>query len=464
MSTRSARAAGKLRARIGLRDRVTIAFGLIGLGLSVGLSVATWAWVTHYLVDREQSTDLDEIRDNAASVQERLDAGQPQIATVLDAIPVTDHSAALLVYDGAWYSTSLATGPGAIPPAMERSVRGGAAAEQRVNVGGSPALVVGVPLQRTGDGYFEVFPLADLDRTFKTLSVTLVAAGGVAAALALMLGRLAGRRALRPLTEFTAAARSVAAGDLDARMPLTRDPDLADLASSFNATADSLQRRVRADVSFAADVSHELRTPVTTMVNSMQLIMSLRDQLPPGLEEPVRLLAGDLERFRRLVVDLLEISRDDSGDDGSTRESVRIAELVRRAADGAAGRPITVVAPAASAAVSKVDKRRLERAVANLVENAERHGGGCQSVAVDAVNGSVAILVDDAGPGVPAQQRARIFDRFTRSPAADADGTGLGLAIVARHVRWHGGDVDVEDRPGGGARFVVRLPAGHGDG
>jgi signal transduction histidine kinase len=254
----------------------------------------------------------------------------------------------------------------------------------------------------------------------------------------------------------------VAAGDLDARMPLTRDPDLAELASSFNTTADALQRRVRADARFAADVSHELRTPVTTMVNSMQLITSLGEQLPPQLEEPVRLLAGDLERFRRLVVDLLEISRDDSSDDGSTREPVRIAELVRRAADSAAGRPITVVGTAAAGTVSNVDKRRLERAVANLVDNAERHGGGCESVAVEAVNGSVSIVVDDAGPGVPAQQRARIFDRFARSPGASADGAGLGLAIVARHVRWHGGDVEVQDRPGGGARFVVRVPAGDG--
>jgi signal transduction histidine kinase len=462
MTTRSGRAAGWLRARIGLRDRITIAFGLIGLGLSIGLSLATWAWVTHYLVDREQATDVDEIRDNAGSLQQLLDAGQPGIATVLDAIPVTDHSAALLVYDGSWYSTSLATGPRSIPAALTHAVRGGSAAEQRVDVGGSPALVIGVPMNRAGDAYFEVFSLDELDRTFHTLSVTLVAAGAVAAALAMMLGRLAGRRALRPLTAFTTAARSVAAGNLDARMPHTRDPDLAELASSFNTTAGALQRRVSADARFAADVSHELRTPVTTMVNSMQLILSLGDQLPSQVEEPVRLLASDLERFRRLVVDLLEISRDDSGDDESTREPVRIAELVRRAADGAAGRPITVVATAAEAAVSNVDKRRLERAVANLVDNAERHGGGCESVSVEAVKGSVAIRVDDAGPGVPAQQRDRIFDRFARSPAASADGTGLGLAIVARHVRWHGGDVEVEDRPGGGARFVVRLPAGRG--
>jgi signal transduction histidine kinase len=114
--------------------------------------------------------------------------------------------------------------------------------------------------------------------------------------------------------------------------------------------------------------------------------------------------------------------------------------------------------------VANVDKRRLERVVANLVDNAERHGGGCCSVAVDSATGWVSIAVDDAGRGVPERQRERIFDRFARVPSTPSHGTGLGLAIVARHVHWHGGDVEVEDRPGGGARFVVRLPAGDGRG
>lgn len=227
----------------------------------------------------------------------------------------------------------------------------------------------------------------------------------------------------------------------------------------------SLQHVVTADARFAADISHELRTPLTTMLNSMELIHNHRDELPAAVREPVELLGEDLERFRRLVVDLLEISRDDGADEGS-RDTVRIADLVRVAADTAAGRPVTEVSADAAALTMQADKRRLERVVANLVENAEGHGGGCVRVSVEAGGLGVIVQFDDAGPGVPVADRDRIFERFCRGgsggrPAQDrgAGGIGLGLSIVARHVAWHNGTIRVEDRPGGGARFVLELPA-----
>jgi signal transduction histidine kinase len=234
------------------------------------------------------------------------------------------------------------------------------------------------------------------------------------------------------------------------------------LARSFNQTAATLEQRVAADARFAGDISHELRTPLTTMLNSMQVIQHRRSEMPPAVREPLELLADDLERFRRLVLDLLEISRHDGGDDG-TREIVRISDLVLAAADTTAGRPVTVVEPEAAGLTLQADKRRLERVIANLVDNAEQHGGGCKDVTVSSGGLGVIVYVDDAGPGVPPDNRERIFERFGRG-ANDLDrqgrqGIGLGLAIVASHVQWHGGTIRVEDRPGGGARFTVELPA-----
>ncbi|MGW6278645.1 sensor histidine kinase [Kribbella sp. NPDC055071] len=212
---------------------------------------------------------------------------------------------------------------------------------------------------------------------------------------------------------------------------------------------------------FAADISHELRTPLTTMLNSMELIHHHRAELPAAVREPVDLLSEELERFGRLVVDLLEISRDD-GDDQCSGEQVRIAELIQAAADGVAGRPVTRASADAARLTVLADKRRLERVITNLVENAASHGGGCEQVSVSAGGLGVIIQVDDAGPGVPAGERDRIFERFCRGrserrPSED-HGIGLGLSIVARHVRWHHGEIRVEDRPGGGARFVIELP------
>jgi signal transduction histidine kinase len=176
------------------------------------------------------------------------------------------------------------------------------------------------------------------------------------------------------------------------------------------------------------------------------------------VREPLDLLSEDLRRFSRLVVDLIDISRYD-GQPAGEREEVRVVDLVRAAADATAGRPVTAVDPAAKDLVVHADKRRLERVVANLVENAELHGGGCLRVCVDAEVESVRIAVEDAGPGVPIEQRDRIFERFARTGPRRVGGVGLGLAIVASHVSWHGGRIWVEDREGGGARFVVSLPA-----
>jgi signal transduction histidine kinase len=222
-----------------------------------------------------------------------------------------------------------------------------------------------------------------------------------------------------------------------------------------------LQHRVRADARFAGDVSHELRTPLTTMVNAMESLKHRRHLLPPAASEPLDLLDHELVRFRQLVIDLLEISRADSGDE-EVREPVRIAELVRHAADAAAGRPVTSVSPAAEHLEVAADRRRLAQVVTNLVTNAELHGGGCTGVRVDTAGRDVQVTVDDAGPGVPVGNRERIFERFAREPGLEEGGFGLGLAIVARHVAWHRGTITVVDAPGGGARFVLRLPVSTG--
>jgi signal transduction histidine kinase len=198
------------------------------------------------------------------------------------------------------------------------------------------------------------------------------------------------------------------------------------------------------------------------MLNSVALLQNRRAELPPNLVESIDLLAGDLHRFRRLVVDLLDISRSDGGDAGP-EEQVVVADLVRRAADGAGEGPHTLILPEAEGLMMRADKRRLERVVTNLVENAELHGRGCEAVRVSRADGCVRIAVDDRGDGISAEGRERIFDRFTRDGSGRGPGVGLGLAIVARHVHWHGGEVWVENRDGGGARFVVELPV-FGDG
>ena len=262
------------------------------------------------------------------------------------------------------------------------------------------------------------------------------------------------------LTELTTAASRVAGGDLQARLPVRDDPDLASLARTFNATADALERRVREDARFAGDVSHELRSPLTTMANAGAVLSRRRDELTGTGGRALDLLLSEVARFQRMVVDLMEITRDRQVD-AVEGEIVDLAALVGNVA---AVQPAHVpeIEVCGQAPLVLGDRRRLDRVVANLLENADRYGGGAVRIGVLRRDGFARIEVDDAGPGVPNAFREQIFERFSRGGMAGRRGTdggsGLGLAIVAQHVQRHGGRVWVEDRPGGGARFVVEVP------
>lgn len=440
----------------GLRRRLELSFGLLALAISVLVAVLSWVVVSGYLLADRQRSAVNETMLDRSAVAAGVARGATSVGALLGALPTNDTEESFALVSGRWYAGGTLRLPARVPPALVAAVASRATATQRVLVAGGVHLVVGTPLNRPGDGLFQVFPLSVLEQKRTNLARELAAAAVVTSLAGVALGRRASSIALRPLAELTAVAGAVAGGRLDARLRSHGDPDLDPLARSFNRTVEQLEHRVRADSRFAADLGHELRTPLTTMLNSMQVIANRRDQLPDSVREPVDLLADDLQRFRSLVVDLLEISRHDAGEE-LLLEPVDVGELVRRAADEAAGRAVTHVV-VGSHLDGHVDKRRLERVVANLVANAEHHGGGCVAVTVLGDGETARICVDDAGPGIPERDRGRVFDRFARAGGSGELGVGLGLAIVQRHVAAHGGTVEVTTSDRGGARFVVELP------
>jgi signal transduction histidine kinase len=441
---------------LSLRARLEVSFGLLALAISALLSVVSWVVVSRYLLAEREQVAVTETALDRASLEAGLSRPGASAASVVSGLPTNDAAASVAFVGGQWYGTKSQLAPGAIPDSLLATVSHGQGATQRVGVDGGLYLVVGMPLQRPGEAVFEVFSLVELDQTLTTMAWVLASVAVVTTFVGGALGRWASGVALRPLTELTRVAGDVAGGRLDARLVPRGDPDLDPLAESFNRTVNELEHRVRADSRFAVDVSHELRTPLTTMLNSMEVITNRRALLPDSVREPVDLLADDLDRFRTLVVDLLEISRHDAGQ-GLVLERVDVGDLTRRAADAAAGRAVTHVADGADL-MGAVDKRRLERVVANLVGNAETPGGGCRRVEVERVGDTAHIVVDDAGPGIATAQRTRVFDRFSRAGGDTGQGVGLGLAIVQRHVAAHGGTVHAEESPEGGARLVVDLP------
>lgn len=428
-------------------------FSLVSLVVAGALAVATWYLATGYMVDQRERSAIRQATGNARLVADALRSDSPGLSELMTGLGAEVESAVLLVDDGDWISGGNLVDPKRLPTAFLDMVRGGQAAHQRTVLDGVPVQAVGLPLRALSATYVEVSPMRELDRTFRFLSWTLVAGTLLSGLAGALLGRWATTHALRPLRQVTEAATEAVRSDLAVR---TRDPDLAPLAEAFNDTAERLRRRVARDTRFAGDVSHELRSPLTTMLNAMSVLQRRSAELPPATRQAVELLDSDLRRFRRMVDDLLEISRADQ--DRSTFELVDLAGLVLASAGSVPPEALDV----RDRPWVLADRRRLERVLANLLDNATRHGGGLVRLGVLRSGDRARIEVDDAGPGVAPAEREHIFERFARgSPTArDASdgGAGLGLALVSQHVRRHDGRVWVEARPGGGARFVVELP------
>ncbi len=446
-------------ARLSLRWRVAVAFGLSSLLVASLFAVVTWQLASNYmLAQREQSTTA-QAAVNERIIEQTLRVKNEGLDELLTGLAGDPRSTTLLHYKNGWIISGRQVDPAVLPTQLLEQARKGGVVRQRLVVSKIPVLAVALPVGTNEGIYIELFPLVELESNFRFLSRILITGTAISVLLGTALGWWTSRRALRPLTELTAAAARMAQGDLQARLPAQSDPDLAPLATTFNATASALEQRVRRDARFAGDVSHELRSPLTTMVNASEVLQRRRDELPATARQAADLLAGEVQRFRHMVVDLLEISRLDQDTDKQALETVELGTLVRSVAASRAGElPIEVEQPPP---LVLADRRRLDRVVVNLLENAERHGGGSVRVAVLRRNGCVRLEVDDAGPGVPAHLRDRVFERFARGAAGhrrNDDGTGLGLAVVAQHVRAHGGTVWVEDRPCGGARFIVELP------
>lgn len=450
---------------------MSIAFGVGAAALSAALATVTFVLVDHYLVDQQMQNATHETYADARLARRDLLQGGPNIAEVLSSFTEPAGSGAYLYQDGVWYSgaVSLGYGPGnsrplGVPKALVSTVSAGQPARQVVVISGEPAVTVGVPLPAVGADFFEVYSLAQLSHTFDVLAWVLTACAAATSLAGLVLGRWASGRLVRPLQEVAGTAEAIAQGELGERLPPGGGPELDLLSRSFNEMVGALQERIERDAQFASNVSHELRSPLTTIQAGVEFLQSAASQLTPNARHALELLSAEVGRFSAMVQDLLEMSRFDAGVAQLDLDELAIDDLVAGTVSAYTGGSVpVVVAPGAEGLLVNGDRRRLQRVLVNLLDNASAHGGGAVAVKVaKAGPAQVEVCVEDAGPGVAPAERSAIFERFYRGAAAGrrggSAGTGLGLSLVAEHVRAHGGSVEVADRPGGGARFVVRLP------
>ena len=480
--------------RLGIGARITAVFGLGALVLSVLLGGIAYFTVRHFLLGGRESAAQQTTFSNASVLRSSLEQGATptQYDALLAQVDAGTDAHSVLYHRGKPYAGSLSVNASSIPLQLRKEVLAGIPATQTYrNATGQAEIAVGLPVPSVHAAYFEVFDLSDLDHTMSVLGLTLFVAGAVTTLLGIAFGYFASRRLLRPLSEVTSAAGAIAGGELDTRLDIeAADPDLVGLTASFNAMVDQLQERIEREARFNSDVSHELRSPLTTLSAAVGVLETDRDRLPARSQRALQLLSDDLRRFQRMVSDLLEMSRADAGSVDVFLEEVNVSELVQRSVETGIGHmdarrhgaPEVVVDPQVEHWRVGVDKRRFERVLVNLMENADHYGGGVTTIAVGpaptqgpgpGLGRSVEVTVDDAGPGIDPAERAKVFERFYRGSASGrrgtGTGTGLGLALVAEHMHVMRGDVRVESSPDGGARFVLSLPVlsnsdGDGDG
>jgi two-component system sensor histidine kinase MprB len=301
-------------------------------------------------------------------------------------------------------------------------------------------------------------PLTEVDDALAALRLRLgiVALAGIA--LAVLLARLATQHAARPVARLTEAAEHVArTRDLSLRIEGSGGDELARLATSFTTMLEALDDSRRAQRRLVADASHELRTPLTSLRTNLEVLGTAR-VLPAGDRDRLRRdLVGQLEELTELVGDLVELAREDEPCD-EPLEAVRLDALVAGAVE-CASRHAPAVSFSAELEPTLVTgaRQRLDRAVANLLDNAGKWSPPGGAVEVRLRGGE--LTVRDHGPGIAAGDLPHVFDRFYRATAARGRaGSGLGLAIVRAVAERHGGVVTAEPAPGGGALLRLALP------
>lgn len=427
-----------------LRTRLLIAFALLSGVTAAAVAGAMYVQARNVILEKAQVAAVEAFTEKVATM------------TFPSADVLSDRdSAGAILYKGRTYSGDMRAED--IPQELRDKVRTGVVAWQRVARDGQVGLIIGM---RVSDMEFysgrsllaEQESIGELATVAWVIGIGSLVLGG-------FLAWFAASSVLHPVRELQDAARRLGEGDLRTRVQVRGADELAGVAQTFNTTAAALEKQVADARRFVADVSHELRTPLAAMT----AVTDVLDEEAPHLSEDARTAAGlvsqETRNLTRLVNDLMEVSRFDSGAAALVLEEIDVAEAVtttlrvRRWSD-----VVTDLGPV----LARVDPRRLDVIVANLVGNALKHGSPPVTITLRGEPGWIVIEVADHGPGLDPAVLPHVFDRFYKADTARArsEGSGLGLAIAWENARLHHGTLQAGNRPEGGAVFTLRLPSG----
>ncbi|CAB5048976.1 unannotated protein [freshwater metagenome] len=485
--------------RRNLQLRLVIITALVSISILSAVGILLVNQVSAGLLEAKQQSALTEATAARLEVQRLLDAADAGLVapnstrivdSVITALAVRAGSPGL--YDAIFLSDPDLAGvpergtkliseqsiPTDLRAAIRERDRQAWAYSTLIYEGGATAqgLVVGAPVSIPRIGAYELYLLFPLDKEQKSIDLVRqgVAITGVFLLISLLiLAWFVTSRVTDPVREAAEIAVQIASGDLDRRMQVHGEDDIARLAGSLNEMASSLQSQIirleslsQVQQQFVSDVSHELRTPLTTVRMASEMIYGARADFDPDMARSAELLRNQVDRFDVLLSDLLEMSKIDAGAAPLELSKVNLGKLtevilsenVQIALDHNTEFNFSTVVDA----IVTADQRRISRIVRNLVVNAIGHCDG-SAIEIDIAGNEscVSISVRDYGQGIATEDLARVFDRFWRADPArqrTLGGTGLGLSISAEDAALHGGLIDVWGAPGIGAQFVLTLP------
>jgi signal transduction histidine kinase len=444
----------------GFRRRLTITFAL-----AVGLSAAALGTGSYFVV--RHNLLADSVDSSITQTRRNLDVARAlNTSATADLVKAYqsrgDFETVAIRHDQVFLSSGQ-VGLHDVPQGLSAIVGRGQLGYERTNVAGTHYLVTGAPAPNDRQLYF-FFSEEGLRHELAQLRNILLGGVGILVLLAALAGILLARGTLRPVARASAAAHSLAEGLLETRLPVEGQDEFGAWAQAFNEMAAALEAKIAAlsaaqarERRFTSDVAHELRTPLTALVGEASLLGEHLDRMPPESRRPAELLIADVGRLRRLVEELMEISRFDQGAESVHSEDVDLVALVAGTVR-ARGWEGQVRLDGGELELSS-DPRRLERIVANLIGNALEHGASGVSVRLARDDGRAVVEVADDGPGIAPEHLPHLFERFYKADAArSGGGTGLGLAIAQENARLLGGEIRVHSELGAGSRFTLQLP------
>lgn len=455
--------------RLPARLQLTLAFAIAMTALFAAAGAGLYATMSTALLD-ELDTGL---RSRAATIEADLsDSGFRLSAPAPGLLEPTEQFVQIRGRDGAVIDTTPGIAGVSLPSRVLRSIAGPRFFQRKVTGVVGTARILALPATKADQPVILLVGASMSDRTDARhlMTVYLGIGGPVAVLLASVVGWLLSGAALRPVERMRRQASAISASGLDNRLsvPVAND-EFRRLAGTLNDMLSRLEASMRTERRFLDNASHELRTPLTVLKAELDLAL-LRPRASEDLVAALRSASEEADRLSRMADDLLVLSRAQQGRLPVFRTQTSLGALVAASARlfesraRAAGVRIVAVAPEAS---PLIDEARVRQALDNLLDNAIRFAprGSAVSLRGEVLGSTARIVVEDDGPGFPAEFQDRAFDPFQRAASqpqgengSGLEGTGLGLAIVRAVAEGHGGSVTIESRDGGGARVLLVLP------